>query len=151
MRDIQDTDWLGFVRITRSIPAMQADMKFAMRAGGHGLQSQPRQVGFAVGRQCADAADLDGDRAEVGEPAKRVGGDRKGPRIELRLERPELQKRHEFVQHQARAQQVADGRRILPGHAHQPRHRGEDHAEDLLQRAGSQPRSGHDGPSPECH
>ena len=51
-------------------------------AGGHRPQSQPRQVRFAVGRQRADAADLDGDRAEVGEAAQRVGGDGERARIE---------------------------------------------------------------------
>ena len=53
------------------------------RSRRHRPQSQPRQVRFAVGRQRADAADLNGDGAEVGEPAQRVGRDGERARIEL--------------------------------------------------------------------
>ena len=59
----------------------------------------------------------------------------------VRLHRPQLQKRHEFVEHQARAQQVADRQRILPRHAHQPGDGREDNPENLLQRAGEASRA----------
>ena len=50
--------------------------------GRHRAQAEPRQVALAGGRQRADAADLNRDRAEIGEAAQRVGGDREGARIE---------------------------------------------------------------------
>ncbi len=47
---------------------------------------------------------------------------------------PEFEERDEFVQHQPRAQQVADGGAVVPRHAQQPGDGREDDAEDLLQR-----------------
>ena len=54
------------------------------RAGEHRAQAEPRQIVAAVRRQRADAADLDADRAEVGEPAQREGRDGERLRIERR-------------------------------------------------------------------
>src|SRR5690606_26632700 len=47
-------------------------------AAGTRAQAEPRQVLAAVGGQPADAADLDRDRAEVGEAAQCVGRDQPG-------------------------------------------------------------------------
>ena len=49
------------------------------------------------------------------------------------LQRPELRVGHELVEHHARAEQVADGRRVPPRHAHRPGDRREHPAQDLLQ------------------
>ena len=49
------------------------------------------------------------------------------------LERPELRVGDELVQHHARAEQVADRRRVAPRHAEAPGDRREHPAEDLLQ------------------
>ena len=49
------------------------------------------------------------------------------------LHRPELRIGDELVQHHARAEQVADRRRVPPRHAHAPRDRREHPAENLLQ------------------
>ena len=51
-------------------------------ARGHRAQSQARQIRLAARRQRADAADLNGDRAEIGETAQRVSGDDERARIE---------------------------------------------------------------------
>ena len=39
----------------------------------------------------------------------------------MRFHFAEVQKRHKFIQHQARAQQIADGGAVLPAHAQEPR------------------------------
>ena len=59
---------------------MQADMKFAIDAGCDGAQTKARQIGLAIFRQRADAADLDRDRAEIRKAAKRIRCDGKGMR-----------------------------------------------------------------------
>src|SRR5262245_50770133 len=50
-------------------------------AGEHRAQSEARQVVAPRRRERADAADLDADRAEVGEAAQRERGDRERLRI----------------------------------------------------------------------
>src|SRR5690554_6317201 len=45
------------------------------RAAEHGAQAEARQVLAAIRGEAADAADLDRDRAEVGEAAQRIGRD----------------------------------------------------------------------------
>src|SRR4029078_5451562 len=56
----------------------------------HRAQPEARQVVAAGRSQRADAADLDADRAEVGEAAQREGGDGERLRIERPGPRPEL-------------------------------------------------------------
>src|SRR5690554_1067907 len=50
------------------------------RAAQHRAQAKPGQVGAPVGGDAADAADLDRDRAEVGEAAQRIGRDQRALR-----------------------------------------------------------------------
>ena len=57
-------------------PGDRRGHEVGQRAGEHRAQAEPRQVVPPVRRQRADAADLDADRAEVGEPAQREGRDR---------------------------------------------------------------------------
>src|SRR5690606_285741 len=52
------------------------------RAAQHRAQAEPGQLRATVGRNAADAADLDGDRGEVGEAAQGVGGDQRALRCE---------------------------------------------------------------------
>ena len=103
------------------------------RAGEHRAQAEPRQIVTPVRREPADAADLHADRAEVREAAQRERRDRERLRIERRLERTELRVGDELVERHARAEQVADRRRIAPRHAHRPRDRREHPAEDPLE------------------
>ena len=88
------------------------------------------------GIECADAADLNADGAEVGEAAEREGGDGEGARIERGLECPEVGKGDELVDDHAGAEQVADDRRRVPGDADEPCDGREDPAEDLVERGG---------------
>src|SRR5207247_977401 len=92
----------------------------------------PRQVVLAVGRERADAADLDADRTDVGEPAQREGGDGERYGVELPAERSEILVRDELVQHHALAQQAPDRSAVVPRHAHDPGDRPEDPAEHRL-------------------
>src|SRR5690606_29463446 len=52
------------------------------RAAQHRAQAKLGQLGATVRRNAADAADLDRDRAEVGEAAQRIGGDQRALRGE---------------------------------------------------------------------
>src|SRR5947209_2351419 len=56
----------------------------------HRAEAEPRQVVPSIGRQRADAADLDADRAEIREAAQRKRRDRERLRVERSLERAEL-------------------------------------------------------------
>src|SRR5207245_3330735 len=95
-------------------------------------EAQSRQVVLAVGRERADAPDLDADRADIGKPAQGESGDRERERIELPPERPEILVRDELVQRHALAQQAPDGTAVVPGPAHGPGNRPKDPAEHRL-------------------
>ena len=65
---------------------MQAERIVRQRAREQGPESQPREVGAALGGERADPAELDADRAEVGEPAEGERRDRERPRVRLILQ-----------------------------------------------------------------
>ena len=111
---------------------MQADMKLAMVPQATRLHPQPRQIGFARRRQRPDAAHLNRHRTQVREPAQSVGGDDKRPRIERGSDLAQIHVRHEFIQDQTRAQQIAHRGAIVPFHPQQPGDRREDAPQDRL-------------------
>ena len=115
-----------------SMPAMQADMKFAMVPAATAFIPRLARVGFARGRERSDAADLDRNRAQVGEAAQRVGRDDEGPRVECLADLAQVDEGHEFVEDQALAEQIADGRAVVILYAEQPRDRREYAAENRL-------------------
>ena len=120
--------------IQSSIPAIQADMKFAMVPAATARIPEPGQIGFAAGRERPDTADLNGDRTEIRETAKRVSSDGERVRIELIFDLAQIDEGDEFIQNQARTQQVSDGRGVFPRHAQQPGNRSKNHAKKNLQR-----------------
>ena len=71
----------------RRIPAIAADMKFAMVPASIARKPEAGEVGLALGHERPDAADLDADRGDVGEPRQRERGDGERARIERRLHR----------------------------------------------------------------
>src|SRR5690606_21786646 len=95
-------------------------------AAEHGPQAEAGEVLAAVGREPADAADLDRDRTEVGEAAQRVGGDQAAlvgqhhagvlPVHDL----GQVQVGDEFVEHDLLADQATDDIGVLPRYADQP-------------------------------
>ena len=98
--------------LIRNIPTIDADIKFAIVPA-----SIARMPNFAssprlIRSQRADAADLNSNRTEIRKAAQRKRRDRKRARIERRLHRAERRKRHQFVDHHASSEQVADLRRI---------------------------------------
>src|SRR5213080_1858878 len=64
-------------------PRQRRRQEVRERPRDHGAEPEPRQVVLAVGRERADAADLDADRTDVGEPAQREGGDGERYGVEL--------------------------------------------------------------------
>ena len=72
---------------------MRGRQEVGQRAREHGAEAEPGEVALALRRERADAADLDPHRAEVGEPRERERGDGEGPRVERRLQRPQLRRR----------------------------------------------------------
>ena len=54
----------------------------------------------------------------------------RGSRLDPTPGSPSFDERDELVEHHARAEEVADGQAVLPRHAHRPRDRTEDPAED---------------------
>ena len=110
---------------------MVAVMKFAS-VPANIARAEPRQIVPPVRRQRANPADLDANRAEVGESAQGECGDRERLGIERRLSGPSCEV-YEFIDRHARAEQIADDRRVAPGHAHAPRDGREHPAENLLQ------------------
>src|SRR3989449_6603767 len=113
-------------------PRQRRRQEVRERPRDHGAEPEPRQVVLTVRRERADAADLYADRADVGEPAQREGGDGERYRVELPAERSEILVRDELVQHHALAQQAPDRSAVVPRHAHDPGDRPEDPAEHRL-------------------
>src|SRR5215467_9134724 len=72
-------------------------------AGDHRPESQLCQFISFVGCQRADASDLNADGTEIGESAKREGGDREGARIEGCFLRAQRAVRHKLVDDHPRA------------------------------------------------
>ncbi len=99
----------------------------------HGAQTQPGKIVTPVRRQCADAANLHPDRAEVGKPTQRKGRDRKGAEVERRLLRPQQRVRHQLVGHRACSQKIAHLVRAMPGNPNQPGDGSEEEPEDHIQ------------------
>ena len=81
----------------------------------HGAQAETREISAAVGREGADAPDLNADRTEVCEAAERKGRDREGPGIEHASLWPQHGKGYEFVEYHARAEQIPDGATLQLG------------------------------------
>src|SRR5437867_4095227 len=73
---------------------------------------------LAFGRERADAADLNADRAEIREPAQREGGDGKRNGIETAFHWTEMRVCDEFIDHHPLTQQRADRPAVVPGYAH---------------------------------
>src|SRR5258705_11873450 len=88
------------------------------RSGEHGPQTEPREIVTPVRRERSDAADLNADRAEVGEPAEREGCDRERSRIERRLQGPKLRIRDKLIGGNHSANQVAISRHTHHGTPH---------------------------------
>ena len=112
---------------------MEALIRFAMVPASMARTPRLRQVVAAFRNQRADAADLHADGAEVGEAAQRECGDGERTRRERGLLRAQADVGDDFVERHARAEQVADGARVVPGHADEPRDRSEDKAENLAE------------------
>ena len=70
--------------------------------------------------------------AMVALTAERKGGDCERARVERALHGAKLAKRHEFIDHHARPEKVANFRGVMPRHADEPGNGGEDPAEDGL-------------------
>ena len=107
--------WLGFASAVvsgcahfRKIPTIEADIKFAIVPASIARMPSFASSRISIRRERADAADLHSDRTEIRKAAQRKRRDGKRARIERALHRSEKRKRHEFVEHHARAQQVAD-------------------------------------------
>src|SRR6266700_3277932 len=86
-----------------NIPASVADRKFASVPAIMARNPSRARSCLRSGER-ADAADLDADRTDVGEPAQREGGDGERYGVELPAERSEILVRDELVQHHALAQ-----------------------------------------------
>ena len=108
-------------RSSQHDPTIDADIRLAIVPASMARMPESRKLGFLVWRERADAADLDADRAEIRESAKREGGDREGARIERRLHRSEPLERDEFVRHHAQAEQVGDGVAVAARECRSPR------------------------------
>ena len=117
-------------------PTIEADIRFAIVPHSIARMPEPREIGSLIRSQRTDAADLNSDRTEIREAAKRERGDREGTRIERLFHRAEALERDEFVRDHAQSQQVADRRRVVPRNSNQPRDRRENPAENLLQTGG---------------
>src|SRR6185369_2151059 len=89
-------------------------------------------------RESTQAADLDADRADVGESTKGEGSDGERARIEHGFLSTENREGDEFVQGHARTEQVSDQPTVVPGNPDEPGNWREDDAEDALQ-AGGEP------------
>src|SRR5271165_861268 len=63
----------------------------------HGANAEPREICFFIGREGADASDLNSNRAEIREAAKREGGNGEGAGIEPVLHWAEALEGDEFV------------------------------------------------------
>ncbi len=107
---------------------MQADMKFAIVPAATAFRPSRARSDLRRGRKAADAADLNRDRAEIRKAAQRVGGDGERARIQLILHRAELLEGDKLIQHQPRAQKIADSAAIVAFHAQQPRDRAKTHS-----------------------
>src|ERR1019366_24378 len=81
----------------------------------------------------SDSAQLNSDRAQICETAEREGRDRKRAGVEHSSLRSEHGEGYEFVQHHARAQEIADGGTVTPWNSDDPRDGRKQRAEDLLQ------------------
>ena len=84
------------------------------------------------GRQRADAADLDSDRAEIGKAAESKRGDGERAWIERSLLRAQSRVSNEFIDHHACAEQIADSAAVFPGHTDEPGDGRKNYAENLL-------------------
>ena len=102
------------VRTHNKTPTMQADIRFAMVPAIIALKPSRARSPRRDRRQRAKTANLDADGAEIGKAAKRKGGDGERARIQRRFLRAEHGEGNQFIQHHARAQQVADGDAIVP-------------------------------------
>src|SRR5260370_42159545 len=68
-------------------------------AGQHGADTKFGELAALFGCERADSANLNADGAEIGEAAKREGGDGERSGIERVLHSAELRKGDEFVEH----------------------------------------------------
>ena len=117
------------------------------RPGDHRAKAEPRQIVLALGRERADAADLNPDRAEVREAAQRERGD--GERDAGRA-LPFIGPRCAYAMNSLSTMRspssASDRAAVVPGHTHDPRDRPEDPAEHRLQRR-REPRHSHCDPA----
>src|SRR6266571_9333266 len=101
-------------------PRQRRRQEVRERPGDHGAEAEARESVFPLRGEGPDTADLNPDRAHVGEAAQSEGGDGEGDRAEGRLHRAELRVGDEFVQRHAGAEQAADRAAVVPRHAHDP-------------------------------
>src|SRR5208282_570264 len=105
-------------------------------ASQHGANAQLRQFPSFVGSERPDAAQLNSDRAQIGESAERERRNRKRARVEHGFLRSEHGEGYKFVQHHARPEEIADGGAVMPWNSDDPCHGGKQCAKDLLQTGG---------------
>src|SRR5580700_4384165 len=96
--------------------------KIGHGASQHRTNTQSCQFTTLIRSECADTADLDSDRTEVGESAQRECRDSNGAWIQQRLDLSEHGKCHEFVQNHPRAKQIAHRETIVRGNSNHPRY-----------------------------
>ena len=114
---------------------MQADMKFAIVPAITARIPRRARSDFRRGRQRADAAHLNRDRAEIRKTAQRVSRDRERVRSRagsLILPRS-MNAMNSFVTSRSPSR-LPDRRAVVPRHAQQPRHRREHSPKNLLHR-----------------
>src|SRR5277367_3286693 len=99
----------------------------------HGAQAKPGKFVAAVRSKGTNAADLDADRAEVRESAKRKGSDGEGARGEEGFLPTQERVSDDLVDDHARAQQVADDAGVFPWDADQPCDGRKDEAENRVE------------------
>src|SRR5579859_3661932 len=83
----------------------------------HGAEAELGKLVTLVGRQSANAADLNTDGTEVGEAAESEGGYGNGARIERGLHGSKVGISDEFVNHRSRAQKTTHRADVFPRHA----------------------------------
>ena len=128
---------------------MQADMKFAMVPAATAFIPSRARSDLRDGRQRSDAAHLNRHRTQIRESAQRIRRDHEGSRIERVPDFSQIHKRHKFIQDQARAQQIADGRAVVVFHSQQPRDRREDVPQNRLHRRWNPADDASSAPRPE--
>ena len=94
--------------------------KCGQRSTQHRPKTQSSEIRTAFGRDAADAAELNADRAEVRESAQSVGEDHHRPGTEVFLHRCQIGVGDKFIEHHFRTEYSAGLCAFVPGDPHQP-------------------------------